>query len=185
MIRWIGLFLLSISLYATPAQVLVIRHGEKNAVHNLSTQGLERAAALANYLTATPELLNWGPPVAIFGARQTANGTDTSIRIIQTATPISQFLALPIHLGFSEFSPEAIASYIVSNPAYNGKNVLIIWHSEGIPPLLSAFGFTPPAVTPDRYDITYILTFPHTPGEEASRMTQNLLYGDDPVLPAY
>jgi hypothetical protein len=59
------------SLLAEPAQVIIIRHAEKPEDGNeLSLEGRERAAALAPYFLANLDLLEFGPPVAIYAQAQ-------------------------------------------------------------------------------------------------------------------
>ncbi len=58
------------SLTAMPAQIIVIRHAEKDPVtRGISEEGMGRAAALAYYLTQTDYLLQNGPIAAIFASR--------------------------------------------------------------------------------------------------------------------
>ncbi len=53
---------------ATPAQILIIRHGEKppGDAPNLNEQGRQRSGALAFYFQLNPLVTDFGPPVAIY-----------------------------------------------------------------------------------------------------------------------
>lgn len=186
--RWvlIGALCLVAKLFSAPAQVMIIRHAEKESggdTRELIPKGWERAGAFTYYFTQTKELLTYGPPAAIFGAKKSAK-YDNSLRIVQTATPIADYLKLPINLDYSEKEPEKIAKFILSNPDYEGKNILIVWHKEGIPCLIEGFGYKAPACA-DRFDLTYVLTFPAEPESEAIRYAQELMYGDSSHLPFY
>ena len=63
-----ALFLFQTSLvWATPAQILIIRHGEKSEDGNgLSERGFARARALVQFFSSQPSMLEFGTPVAIY-----------------------------------------------------------------------------------------------------------------------
>lgn len=182
-----GLFLLCLcavqAAIAAPAQIIIIRHGEKDPASGqlVNPQGLERAAALAYYLTSTPYLQNAGPIFAVFASRQIDQSDRIIPRTIETAMPVAELLQLPVHSPFNGYQTAQMADFIMSSPQYNGKNILICWNHSSIMPLLNAFGFQWPVNTvayPDcHFDYTFVLTFPQT-NVYPLLYFQQLLYGD-------
>lgn len=190
MIKWLVVILSCVVLqvHAHPAQVMIIRHAEKNFVGDLNQQGLERANALAVYFENQPELQIYGPPVAIFAARPTLNTfpyefDDNSARCLQTVAPTAQLFKMPIHAGYAKFQEEELAEFIMSHGDYKGKNLVICWHSETIPELAAAFGIRPvPAIYPlEEFDQTWVITF--IPAPSLQIYHQRLLFGDLNVNP--
>lgn len=193
-------------IYALPAQVTIVRHAEKDPVtRGLTQQGLERAAALAYYLTQTNYLLNFGPPAAIFASRSVPISDRLVPRTIETMMPTAEFIKLPIHSPFNGFQVNEIANLVLTSSKYNGKNILICWNHSSIHDLLNAFGYQAPFSCsgvnhkyPDcRFDLAFVLTFPavaQVPGQlpYATVFLQQLLFGDltcqsscnPPLLPA-
>jgi hypothetical protein len=182
----LAVFLANVSnqLLATPQQVIIIRHGEKDAVGNLSQKGLERAGALAPYFAYTATLNLYGLPVALFAARPTPPyppfGPDENTqRCIQTIGPTGELLKLPIHSGYDKFQNTQIATFILNDSTYSGKNLIICWHHEMIQVLAEAFGIVnPPAYPPNQYDQTWVITF--NPAPSLTIYQQELLFGDTP-----
>lgn len=174
--------LFAVSVYALPAQVLIIRHGEKGIEGNLSEKGLERAGALAPYFTKKPELLTFGEPVAIFAARPVRatppfHPDENTERCLQTVGPTAEMLKLPIHPGFGKFDEQELANFILSNSKYDGKNVLICWHHDVIQQLAIDLGAMAAPVFPDVFDQTWVITYP---GASLVILQQELLFGDTP-----
>lgn len=180
-------------LLALPAQVIVVRHAEKDPVtRNLTQQGRERAAALAYYLTQTDYLLNFGPPFAIFASRSIPVSDRLLPRTIETMMPTANFLQLPIHIPFNGYQVNEIADLVLENKKYDGKNILICWNHSSIHDLLNAFGYQAPFSCtginhkyPDcRFDLTFVLTFPAPPAlpsqpyPYAIVYLQQLIFGD-------
>lgn len=177
---------------AMPAQVIVIRHGEKDPVtFGLTQQGFERAGALAHYLTQTPELIIFGFPAAIFAARPIHASDDFTTRCIETVTPIATLLNLPVHSPYAPPQEPLLVDLIMNSSRYDGKNILICWHHTAIANLIRAFGYLPPSaispVYPNRYDLTFIMTFPAPiPAVDAPVECQSLIYCDGPAcVPAF
>jgi hypothetical protein len=181
------LFFIQIAM-ASPAQIIIIRHAEKDLASGqlASPQGLERAAALAYYLTATPYLLNYGEIAAIFAARQVDQADRIIPRSIETVIPVSELLQLPVHSPFNGYQTQQMADFIMSSPQYDGLNILICWNHGSIISLLNAFGFTWPINTvryPDcHFDYTFVLTFPQT-SIYPLLYFQQLLFEDFPCCP--
>lgn len=175
-------------IFATPAQLMIIPHAELNAQGHLTKQGLERAGALPGYLLLTPNLTAYGPPVSLFAARPTPSsptppffrGDDTQA-CIQTIAPTAQILKLPIHSGFSKLQDSKLATFILNNPLYDGKNVLICWRNESIPSLAQAFGVScPPSFPPYVDNVAWVITF--APSASLLIYPQDLLAGDTVTL---
>lgn len=179
---------------ALPAQVIIIRHGEKNPLNGqLLPKGQSRAGALAAYLTeldpdsTNPPLFQFGPPAVIFASRPAQHSDDTTIRCIQTVTPTAQKLKLPVHSPFAPLQEQELADFILNNPHYDGKNVLICWHHTLIAGLIEAFGYLPPAGIipyPNRYDLVWLLPIPApVPPVVVTPILQELLFGDSTTFP--
>lgn len=176
---WGGLFLLifSFAAYATPKNVIIIRHGEKSPGENhINVKGSERAAALAYYFSGTP-LYNDPPPTYIFAA---ATSTDyPSIRPIQTCTPTADFYGLALNIDFYPVETDKLAKEILKNPKYDGATILICWSHEHIPPLARALGaFAPEKWENDIFDQVYFLTYKGSTKPQFSIILQKLMFGD-------
>lgn len=182
-------------LHALPAQVIVVRHGEKDPItRGLTQQGMERAVALVYYLTQTDYLLNFGLPAAIFASRSIPVSDRLVPRTIETMMPTAELLQLPIHTPFNGYQVDEIADLILNNRRYDGKNVVICWNHSSIHDLIAAFGYQVPFNCtgisgnnryPDcRFDLTFVLTFPAPPGPGpgqspyATVYYQQLIFGD-------
>lgn len=179
---------------ALPAQVIIIRHGEKDPTNGqLLPKGQSRAGGLMAYLTefdptsTNPPLFDFGPPTALFAARPALHSDDETIRCIQTLIPTSVKLKLPIHSPFAPLQEEELAQFILNNPRYDGRNVLICWHHTLIASLIEAFGYTPPAGIfpyPNRNDLVWLLKFPApVPPVIVNPILQELLFGDSTTFP--
>ena len=121
------------SANAAPAQVIIIRHGEKPAVgRDLCPQGVCRADALA---TVFPR--QFGTPAAIYAMKPGSD--DGSLRAIQTVTPLARALNLTIHTGYTRQQLQPLVDDIMRNPAYEGQMVLISWEHKVIPTLVQTF----------------------------------------------
>lgn len=188
----LGSVVVPVLLSALPAQVIIVRHGEKDPVtRGLTQQGQERAAALAYYLTQTDYLLNFGLPAALFASRSIPVSDRLVPRTIETMMPTAEFLRVPLHSPFNGFQVNQIANFILNNSMYEGKNIVICWNHSSIHDLLNAFGYQAPfsctfpnSKYPDcRFDLTFVLTFPavaQVPGQlpYATVYFQQLLFGD-------
>jgi len=170
------------ALLAQPAQVLIIRHGEKppeKSAVSLSLKGRERAMALAPYLTSTPELLRHGLPAALFATKITLD--DPSHRPQETITPLSKYLNLPIQADFIDQEYAKLAQHLLTQPEYRGKAVIICWNHTYIPQLTAALGVRPqPPRWPGAvFDRVFIITLS---GGKATliNLPQRLLFGDSP-----
>lgn len=188
------LLTIATSLQALPLQVIIIRHGEKNPANaELLPKGIERAGALASYLTELDpdfpgtnyQFLAFGPPTVVFAARPVASSDDFTTRCIQTVIPVAQTLKLPIHSPYGPGQEQQFASFILNDHRYDGAVVLICWHHTFILQLIQAFGYNP-SITHypgDRYDLVWPMVFPApVPAATLNPVLQELLF-NDPTLP--
>jgi hypothetical protein len=168
-----------------PKRVLIIRHGEKPGDPSadntgdgpsLSTKGYERAGALAPYVPA-----QFGPPDFLFATRESEN----SNRPVETITPLSKAIGVPIDDKHVDEDYGKVASDILGNAKYAGKLVLICWHHGKIPDLTRALHAVPPVPKwPGTvFDRVWQIDYP-TDGSAANNLPvqnlpQMLLYGDE------
>lgn len=170
----------SVKTFATPAQVMIIRHGEKPPTGEiLNLRGEIRAAALAPYFAGTPALLLFGTPVAVYGERPDTK--TPTLRPIETILPTVKTLKIPLHTKFTRNQISELVHEILTSPLYEGKNVLICWEHFMIPNIAHTFGVSPipPAWPGDVYDRTFVIRF-NKDGSVKSfhNLPQKLLFGD-------
>lgn len=168
-------------VYAAPAQVIVIRHGEKPPVgDNLTLKGRERAAALVPYFLYTKALTSFGTPVAIYAEGTT---TTTPTRAMETCNPLAEQLGLKLLSQYTRNQYPAMVQEVLKNPQYNGKTVLICWEHKHIPDIVSALGVQPKmSAWPGKvYDRTLLITYkPDGTVASFKNIPQQLLFGDSP-----
>lgn len=117
--------------FAAPAQVILIRHGEKQDVGpELNAQGFKRAGALVNFFKSEPAVTRYGTPAAIYAAAP--KNADSSVRSIQTVTPLAKALGIKIDADFTRGQTSAVVQDLMENPAYDGRMVLICWQHTNL-----------------------------------------------------
>ena len=211
---------------AQPARVILIRHGEKPAkddpavkarpelINELSPKGHQRAWALVPYVLGT-----FDPPVAVYAqhpkpSKIEPDGTpDSSIRPAQTVQKLAEALKIPAALTDPPQLPGAprdkfhdMVKEIMTNPAYQGKVVLICWEHGVLPHVAAALidaadkrqlidaksltGFPDdltkwawpgfPGVNPEHvYDRTWVITFDYkAKAAKFENLPQRLMYQD-------
>ncbi len=166
------------NVFAIPAQVEIIRHGEKPTTGNtLTQQGYERAAALAPFFEYTPSLT----PDAVYAAAP--DSQDGSLRSIETCTPTAKALNLSLNTNYQHKNYTQMVKDIMSDPSLQGKTVLICWTHGDIPAIAAAFGVSPqpPKWKGTIFDQMYVIQFNTSSGAVSSFqiVPQQLLYGDD------
>lgn len=169
----------SIPMAAKPAQVIIICHGEQPEEGEVLTlKGRERAWALVPYFLGTPELLRYGPPVALYVTKVTPE--DQSKRTQETLTPLASSLRLPICNRYKEIQYRDVAEDILTHPDYDGRMVLICWERKHIPLLAYALGIDPmPQPWPsDVFDWVWVIDMKRKPILKS--LSQALLFGDSP-----
>src|SRR5665213_1161111 len=78
---------------ATPAQIVIIRHGEKpKSGPDLDARGYQRAHALVGFFEKNPAMLRFGRPVAIYAmapkTQVDPSDDEGSLRAIETVQPL-------------------------------------------------------------------------------------------------
>ena len=163
-----------------PAQILIIRHGEKPGDPcddskaddiGLSTRGYERAAALAFNIPVT-----FGKIDYLFATKNSTH----SHRPVETITPLHKALKLKINHDFNDDDFKGIADHILGNPKYSGARILICWHHGKIPQLAAALLVAdPPSPWPDEvFDRVWIIDYEAGGSGVLRNVPQKLLYGD-------
>lgn len=121
----------------SPKRILVMRHAEKPSdpkCPDLSAAGRTRAERLADYVPAT-----FGKPDFLFASALSKH----SARPIETITPLSQKIDVPIDTTFADQDYRALADDLLSQPSFAGKLVLVCWHHGNIPSLMLSLGAKP------------------------------------------
>ena len=154
--------------YATPSQIIIIRHADKllqtNPGPTLSAKGEIRAINFALYYSQ-----KFGMPDYVFASNATKE--TTSIRELQTVAPLVNMMqqqdpendSLGILHPYSSKDYSALATYILDSSEFDNKKVVICWSHGKIPNLAAKLGVTDkldkwPA---DDFDSVYILQYNH------------------------
>lgn len=169
------------SCWAVPAQVLLIRHAEKpSSGDDLSQQGYERAQAYVNYFETNPTVTRYGTPVAIYAMAQ--SNEDTSLRSIETVTPLAEALGLSVLANYAKDDVEALANEILSAPAYDGKMVLICWEHKMLDKIAAQLGVNPePASYPgDAFNWVWEIDFSNNVVSNFKEFQADILPSDGP-----
>lgn len=177
---FIGIYLILANLsgaYPTPKKVIIIRHAEKIPGENhLDLKGFERAGALPYYISGTP-LYNDPTPAHIFATA--LEEPDSSVRPIQTCTPIANHFSVPLNIDFKHTETKKLAEEILKNPKYNDSTVLICWSHRHIRPIVLALGGENPGEWPKEiFDQVYLLTFDRSSKPKFEVILQKLMFGD-------
>ncbi len=179
---------LAAQAFAAPAQVIFIRHAEKpENGSELSEKGWKRAEALVWFFQTSPAVTQRGTPFAIYAAAP--KNEDSSIRSIQTVTPLANALNKKINTDFTRGQTHKIAVDIMENPAYTGKMVLVCWQHTNIIEIVRELaeysGAAPdaqvslPAAWPDQsFDRVWILDLYRGKVVSFKDIPQRLLPGD-------
>ncbi|MFI5361409.1 MAG: histidine phosphatase family protein [Elusimicrobiota bacterium] len=164
---------------ATPAQVIIIRHGEKPDEGNeLSPRGFQRAQALVDFFEHSPAVTRHGTPAAIYAMNP--KDEDGSLRPIQTVTPLAEALGLRIDHDYVKDELPQLVKDIKANHAYDGKMVLICWEHKMIPVLVSDFGWNsaPKSWKGKVFDQAWVLDFEGDAVSSFRIVPEHVLPGD-------
>ena len=169
------LFLIPAFLFAFPAQVVLMRHAEKNDPEEvLSLKGRERAMALVPFFNGNPKVLSYGLPAAVYAAPLP--------RTIQTVKPLADNMKLAVIDSFSKSQIQSLVSDILENPDYEGKMVMICWSHPDLPKIASLLGAKklPKSWSEETYDRLWVLNFDEEGHVAFKDLPQKLLYGESP-----
>jgi hypothetical protein len=132
---------LTIPCFATPAQVILLRHAEKPYPvegSHLSEEGWERARSLGTYFEKDPDATRFGKVAAFYAVRP--DRPDGSVRSIETLTPASHALGVKINAGFRKLEVSALVQEILKSSAFDGRTVVICWEHKRIPEIARTLG---------------------------------------------
>jgi hypothetical protein len=168
----------TVPAFAGPAQVIIIRHGEKPPTGDgLSLKGKQRAAALVPYFLGTPEVLEYKTPTAIYAQKSTDEHRST--RPVDTVKWLARKLKLKVieydHDDFTKMVKE-----IMAKREYEGKMVLICWEHKAIKPVAEEFGVKDVKHFPDAFDRTWVISFPKDGAPTLRDLPQKLMFKDSP-----
>lgn len=165
---------------AAPAQVIIIRHGEKPARGNeLNKQGWQRARALVDVFKNNPQFNSFGPAVAIYA--QKPKDSQGSLRPIQTVTPLAQSLGLTVDSYFLRTQQEQLANDILHDHRYDDRMLVICWEHNAIPGIVAAFGYMDGPSQwdgDDVYDRAWVLNFSGDQVVSFANLPEQALPGD-------
>ncbi|MCE5316788.1 MAG: histidine phosphatase family protein [Parachlamydia sp.] len=165
-----------------PAQVIIIRHGEKPSKGNgLSLKGEQRADALVAFFQGNAEVLQFGVPAAIFAEQPESDGKHE--RPLLTITPLSDALNLVPNTSFSKKDITGLTDEIKNNTVYEDKMVLICWEHKEIPSIAATLGANsaPSKWSGKVYDRVWLITYDtgkSSTKTDFANLPQQLLYGD-------
>jgi len=166
--------------WATPAQIVLIRHGEKtHGSPHLSRAGWERARRLPRLLNRTA-LMRFGEPVALYAAAPKHRGS--SVRSMETLEYLATELHLPIIADYPKKRFADMVDEIMNTPAYDGRTVLICWEHKLLSDIVALLGVRVDAEYPrgvfDRIWVVDMMQQPPTLQE----MPEHLLAEDERIV---
>lgn len=129
LLRIILLSLIAISTNISAEQTIVfMRHGEKpdNNSGQLSCKGLNRALALPDIL-----LHKFGQPNALFAAAPKQDKLGNSLRSLQTISPTSIQVSLPIHLNYHAKEITKLQTALLSEQYHNAL-IYVVWEHDNL-----------------------------------------------------
>ena len=168
------------TVLAAPARVILLRHAEKppdeSSVH-LSERGQSRARTLIALLEVRSVMGTNGPPAALFAPKFTRQGH--SRRPYETLEPMAEHLKLSVQTTYGPSDYAALAKRVFSDPALDGKTVIVCWIHDYLPALAKALGVRPePARWKSSvYDRVWVITYEDHHAVLAD-LPQKLLPGD-------
>jgi len=115
-----------------PANIFVIRHGEKNSgSYCLNNNGIYRACKIVDFVN---QLAENGYPISYIISSNPCpyNSSNPSMRNEQTVIPASFMLNIPMFIYGGSQDFDAVTSQLFGNDQYNGLNVLIAWEHSAI-----------------------------------------------------
>ncbi len=171
-----GLVLNAAWAHATPAQVILIRHGDKDSQrgdYNLSPSGFNRALSLGRMIPAC-----FGAPSQIRSFELDPVSSQNS-RSYQTAVPLA--VATGVNIGIvmgSSTSSARFGEEVLSSKPFEGSKAVFFWEHRHLPDLAKGLGWSTMApIDADDYDQLLLLSYPagsKTPKVE--RLSQQELF---------
>ena len=151
------LALITWTVAADPAQVILIRHGEKPESRkdpHLTPAGRRRAVAWKDFFSARDP-----QPVALFAPKPSQQ--HPSVRPIETLEPLGQSLHLTVETPTESGDHADLARKIRSDAQYENKTVVICWVHQSLPDLARELGAkNPPAEWgAENYGTACVLTY--------------------------
>lgn len=141
---------------ATPAKIIILRHGEKQDAYKLCPMGQERSLALRDYY------LGKGAADSLFPAAGPDGFFAITLHTLELASPAAQSWGLPLQLYSVVPLPnqdkdeqvrqlnqrtQETAREIMENPRWNGKTVVMVWEHNHIADKKLEKQFAPEKVT--------------------------------------
>ncbi len=122
------LFLGFNSMAYSTQTIVFIRHGEKpnNDSGQLTCKGLNRALAIPDALIS-----QFGKPDALFASAPKQNKLGSSLRAVQTITPIAIRESLPIHLNYHAKETIELQKALLSSE-YKNSVIFITWEHDNL-----------------------------------------------------
>ena len=155
----LGFLFVANTALAMPAQILLIRHGEKPIQGNeLSSQGWERARALPTLFQNRPEFQQFGTPAALYAMAPAKPGG--SVRAIQTLKFVSEKLSIIINSGFTRDQVIELVNDLKNNKNLDGKMIVICWEHSVLVDIANELGVKQALAWPGKqFDRIWDLTF--------------------------
>jgi hypothetical protein len=164
------------SAFAAPAQILLIRHAEKQGGgSDLSPAGELRAQAYVQYFQTDPAVTRFGTPAAIYAMEPSSD--ESGLRATETVTPLAQALGLQILNSFGKHDVDQLASNILSSSNYDGKMVLICWEHKRLSEIAAALGVQPEPAAWDSSVFDQVWEIDYTGGQVSNfqEFSENLV----------
>lgn len=163
---------------AMPAEVLLLRHGEKpENGSELNERGWERAKALPNLFHKRGEIEKLGTPVALYG--MAPKKTKGSVRAIQTLKYVAEDFHLSVIDRFTDEDVDAMVNEVLDKKEYDGKFVVICWNHDSMKDIAKWFGVKhAPKYPKEAFDRAWLITFHGEDRPTMEDLPQHLLSGD-------
>ena len=153
-----GLLLTGAWAHATPAQVILIRHGDKDSQrgdYNLSPKGFERALRLGRMIPAC-----FGAPNQI-RTFELDSVSGKNSRSYQTAVPLA--VATGVNIGIvmgSTTSSERFGGEVLDSKTFDSTKAVFFWEHRHLPELAKGLGWSTMApIDTDDYDQLLLLSY--------------------------
>lgn len=158
-VRIIVLLFVTEPLFAMPAQILLMRHGEKPDVGNeLSAEGWKRAQLLPTLFVNRAEFKTYGLPASLYA--MAPKKADGSVRAIQTLKYVSDQFNIPIETQFTRDQVSELVNNIKNDKNLDGKMIVICWEHKVLIDIAAGLGFPQLNSWPsEQFDRVWMLNF--------------------------